>query len=97
MTTSGGGGAPFSKKRPNDKIPYNLRLGSRARGPALAATQSKAEHFAVKDTVGNCAVVDTLPSKVSGLRIVGNKAGYGSVTDAQKALGSDCISKIDRA
>ena len=52
MTASGGGGAPFSKERPIDKI---------------------------------------------GLRIVGNKAGYGSVTDAQKALGSDCISKIDRA
>jgi len=66
-------------------------------GPALAATQSKAEHFAVKDTVGNCAVIDTLPSKVSGLRIVGNHDGYGSVTDAQKALGSDCVSKIDRA
>ena len=66
-------------------------------GPALAASQSGAEHFAVKDTVGNCAVVDTLPSKVSGLRIVGNKGGYGSISDAQKALGSECKSKIDRA
>lgn len=55
-------------------------------GPALAATQSRTGHFAVKDAVGNCAVVDTLPSKVSGLRIVGNKAGYASVADAQKPL-----------
>ena len=63
--------------------------------PALAEAGN--QHFAVKDTVGNCAVVDTLPSKVSGLRIVGNEQGYGSVADAQKVLGSDCISKIDRA
>jgi hypothetical protein len=66
-------------------------------GPALAAAGPGAEHFAVKDTVGNCAVVDTHPSKVSGLRILGNKGGYGTVGDAQKALGSDCKSKIDRA
>jgi hypothetical protein len=64
-------------------------------GPALAATQSRTGHFAVKDAVGNCAVVDTLPSKVSG--IVGNKAGYASVADAQKPLGSGCIGKIGRA
>lgn len=64
-------------------------------GPALAATQSRTGHFAVKDAVGNCAVVDTLPSKVSGLRIVGNKAGYASVADAQKPLGSGCIGKIE--
>jgi hypothetical protein len=66
-------------------------------GSAFAAAQAGTQHFAVKDTVGNCAVVDTLPSKVSGLRIVGNEQGYGSVSDAQKALGSDCVSKIDRA
>lgn len=65
--------------------------------PALAAAQAGNQHFAVQDTVGNCAVIDTLPSKVSGLRIVGNEQGYGSVSNAQKALGSDCISKIDRA
>jgi hypothetical protein len=41
--------------------------------------------------------VDTLPSKVSGLKIVGNKAGYASVADAQKALGLGCIGKIGRA
>ena len=66
-------------------------------GPALAAAEAGNQHFAVKDTVGNCAVVDTLPSKVSGLGIAGNEQGYGSVADAQKVLGSDCISKIDRA
>ena len=65
-------------------------------GPALAAAETGNQHFAVKDTVGNCAVVDNR-RKVSGLRIVGNEQGYGSVADAQKVLGSDCISKIDRA
>jgi hypothetical protein len=58
---------------------------------------SPARNISPSDTVGNCAVVDTHPSKVSGLRIVGNKGGYGSISDAQKALGSDCKSKIDRA
>jgi hypothetical protein len=66
-------------------------------GPALAAAQAGNQHFDIRDTVGNCAVVNTLPSKVSGLRIIGKEQGYGSVADAQKALGSDCISKIDRA
>ena len=64
-----------------------LVLGPAA--PALAAAQARNQHFAVRDTVGNCAVVDTLPSK--------KEQGYGSVADAQKALGSDCISRIDRA
>jgi len=49
------------------------------------------------DTVGNCAVVDTLPSKVSGLKIVGDKVGYKTEAEAQKALGSECKSVIDRA
>ena len=49
------------------------------------------------DTVGNCAVVDTHPSTVRGLKILGVKAGYPSEADAQKALGSSCKSVIDRA
>jgi hypothetical protein len=54
--------------------------------PALAAGQ----HYAVKDTVGNCAVIDERPSptEISGLTILGNKSGYDSIAAAQKALGS---------
>jgi hypothetical protein len=63
---------------------------------ALAATAA-GQHFAVMDTVGNCAVVDTHPSPVSGLKVLGVKAGYPTEADAQKALGSSCKSVIDRA
>jgi hypothetical protein len=55
-----------------------------------------ARHFAVIDTVGNCAVIDTHPSKIDGLKILGHKGGYDSVQAAQKALGSHCKSVIDR-
>lgn len=66
--------------------------------PALAAT----EHFAVVDTVGNCAVIDTKPSGygVSGLKILGEKSGYSSIDAAAKALKSDsstCKGMIDRS
>jgi len=61
--------------------------------PALAATQSRTGHFAVKDAVGNCTVVDTLPSKVSGLRIVGNKAGYASVQMPKRRWAPDASAK----
>ena len=36
----------------------------------LAAPAFAAEHYAVMDTVGNCSVIDTLPSHVSGLKIL---------------------------
>jgi hypothetical protein len=67
--------------------------------PALAAT---AEHYAVIDTVGNCAVVDTKPSPydISGLKILGQKGVYSSMDAAQKALKSDssqCKGTIERA
>jgi hypothetical protein len=69
-------------------------------GPAFAAHQltvaPPAKHFAVKDTVGNCSVVDIRPSRASDLRILGSTRGYASVKDAQAALGSGCKSKIDR-
>ncbi|HEX2448495.1 MAG TPA: hypothetical protein VHK26_09970 [Methyloceanibacter sp.] len=65
--------------------------------PALAAGQ----HYAVKDTVGNCAVIDERPSptEISGLTILGNKSGYDSIAAAQKALGSGagCKGMVDRA
>jgi opacity protein-like surface antigen len=54
--------------------------------PAFAA----ATHYAVVDTVGNCAVIDTKPSpyNISGLKIIGDKGGYPSPTAATKALQS---------
>ena len=65
--------------------------------PALAA-----EHFAVIDTVGNCAVVDTKPSPydVSGLKIFRDKSGYSSEGQASKVIKSDgsaCKGTIQRA
>ena len=69
-------------------------------GPAFAAHQitvePPAKHFAVKDTVGNCSVVDIQLSRASDLRILGSRSGYASVKDAQSALGLGCKSKIDR-
>jgi hypothetical protein len=67
--------------------------------PAFAAT---AEHYAVIDTVGNCAVIDTKPSPydVSGLKILGQKSGYSNMGSAQKALKSDgtlCKGTVERA
>ena len=65
--------------------------------PAFAAEQ----HYAVKDTVGNCSVIDARPSatKNSGLTLLGNKGGYDSEASAQKALssGSGCKGMIERA
>jgi hypothetical protein len=63
--------------------------------PVFAA-QAPTEHFAIMDTVGNCAVVDTQPSQGSGLKILGNKGGYTSEADAAKAFGSTCKGKMDR-
>ena len=63
----------------------------------VVAAPAATSHFAVKDPVGNCAVVDTHPSKGSGLKIMGEKSGYRSEADAQNALGSRCKSVIDRA
>jgi hypothetical protein len=69
---------------------------------ASATPSLAAEHYAVIDTVGNCAVVDTKPSPhdVSGLKILGDKSGYPTMDDAAKILKSDnaqCKSTIDRA
>ena len=68
-------------------------------GTGLTAVKSDqvTKHFAVKDTVSNCSVVDVPPSNTSGMQILGDKNGYSSVQDAQAALGSaDCKGKIDR-
>jgi hypothetical protein len=72
---------------------YILTVGLAASAYAApVATQ----HFAVIDTVGNCAIVDTHPSKVDGLKILGNKGGYSSIQETQKALGSKCKSVNER-
>jgi len=67
--------------------------------PAFAAT---AEHYAVIDTVGNCAVIDTKPSPydTSGLKILGQKSGYANMGAAQKAIksnSSQCKGTVERA
>jgi hypothetical protein len=69
----------------------------RAGMTAMKSDQATNKHFAIKDTVGNCSVIDVHPSKVSGMQILGDEDGYRSVKDAQAALGSpDCKGKIDR-
>jgi hypothetical protein len=60
------------------------------------------DHWAVVDTVGNCAVVDSKPSPygISGLKILGDKSGYPSLSAAQKTIRVDksvCKGTVQRA
>ena len=60
------------------------------------------DHWAVDDTVGNCAVIDAKPSPqdISGMRILGNKTGYSSLSAAEKQISSDksvCKGTVQRA
>jgi hypothetical protein len=60
------------------------------------------DHWAVIDTVGNCAVVDSRPSAydISGLKILGDKSGYSSLSRAEQELKSDrsaCKGTVSRA
>lgn len=59
------------------------------------------QHWAVIDTQGNCAVVDTMPSStsISGLKILGDRNGYSSLSSAQQQLKSDkaCKGNIERS
>ncbi len=60
------------------------------------------DHWAVDDTVGNCAVVDLRPSpyQISGLKIIGEKSGYSSLPAAEKEIKSDrsaCKGIVERA
>ena len=64
---------------------------------AIQSGQAPTKHFAIKDTVGNCSVIDFLPSRASGMQLLGNKNGYPSVRDAQAAFGPNCKAKIERA
>jgi hypothetical protein len=77
--------------------------------PALAATAmpgpgdtspnysyTAKDHWAVEDTVGNCAVIDAKPSY--DLKILGDKAGYPSLSAAEKELKSGaCKGFVSRA
>jgi hypothetical protein len=51
-------------------------------------------HYAVEDTVGNCAVLDATPS--ADLKILGDRSGYDSVKAAQQAFGSKCKGEVPR-
>jgi hypothetical protein len=60
------------------------------------------DHWAVDDTVANCAVVDSRPSPydISGLKIIGDKSGYSSLPAAEKEIKSDksaCKGIVERA
>jgi hypothetical protein len=91
-----------------------LLLGLTA--PAFAATSASKDakdtspgfsykakdHWAVDDTVGNCAVIDTKPSPygISGLKIIGDKSGYPNLSAAQNEMKSDksvCKGFVERA
>jgi hypothetical protein len=51
---------------------------------APVLTPAPAKHWVVRDTVGNCAVVDARPG--DDLEIIGDKGGYASLESANKAL-----------
>jgi hypothetical protein len=60
------------------------------------------DHWAVDDTVGNCAVIDSKPSPydISGLKVLGDKSGYSSLSAAEKEVKSDkgvCKGYVQRA
>jgi hypothetical protein len=40
----------------------------------------------VEDTTKYCSVIDTMPSKASDLKILGDRQGYGSKDRAEAAL-----------
>ena len=59
-------------------------------------------HWAVEDTVRNCSVIDSKPSpyNISGLKILGDKSGYSSLSAAENEIKSDksaCKSIVSRA
>lgn len=62
----------------------------------MKSDQTATKHFAIKDTAGNCSVIDAQPSQASGMQVIGDKKGYSSVADAQAVLSWDCKAKIDR-
>ena len=71
-------------------------LAGAAFAPPQDAQKSPSKHFALKDTVGVCSIIDVQPSKASDLKILGNKSGYASEKEALGALSSGCSDKINR-
>jgi hypothetical protein len=63
---------------------------------AMKSDQTATKHFAIRDTAGNCSVIDAQPSQASGMQVLGDKNGYSSLRDARAALSSDCKAKIER-
>jgi hypothetical protein len=73
-----------------------------ARDVAPNFSYNAKDHWAVIDTVGNCAVVDSRPSApdISGLKILGDRSGYSSLSGAEQQLKSDssaCKGTVSRA
>jgi hypothetical protein len=73
-----------------------------ARDVAPTFSYEAKDHWAVIDTVGNCAVVDSRSSgyHISGLKILGDRSGYSSLSGAEQELKSDssaCKGTVSRA
>jgi hypothetical protein len=73
-----------------------------ARDMAPNFTYNSKDHWAVDDTVGNCAVVDSKPSPygISGLKVLGAKSGYSNLSGADNEIKSDksaCKGIVERA
>jgi hypothetical protein len=43
-------------------------------------------HFVVEHSTRYCSVIETMPSKASDLKILGDRQGYGSKDQAEQAL-----------
>jgi hypothetical protein len=56
------------------------------------------DHWAVRDTVGNCGVIDAKPGPydISGLHTLGDKSGYKSIKAAKGAYNSTCKGFVPR-
>lgn len=83
-----------------------------AAGPSTASQEKRdvapnfsfvaKDHWAVDDTVGDCAVIDAKPSPydISGLKVLGDKSGYPTLSAAQKEVKSEksiCKGYVQRA
>ena len=83
-----------------EKTTSDITMLQKTAGAEMSGIESgkaATKHFAIKDTVGNCSVIDFLPSRASGMQLLGNKNGYPSISNAQAAFGPNCKAKIERA
>jgi hypothetical protein len=53
---------------------------------AMVAPALAADHYVVQDSSGYCAVIDARPSKIPGLKTLGNHKGYDTRAAAEQAL-----------